>query len=434
MIAEVRCTNPSCGRPSRLGGDALGRTFRCGHCGAKLPGRPTAGPGAGEAVEAEADPDVPDPWDVEELVGSRTRTLGAATPTRVGRYQVRGLLGAGTCAAVYRAFDPELCREVALKVPHANKVARPAARERFLDEARAVARLRHPGIVPVYDAGRHGSLPYLATALIEGPTLARLLEGGPLGFDRAAEVAADLAEALGHAHGFGVVHRDVKPANVLVEPDGAARLTDFGLARGVEPGPDPERAAAAGRGGAYEVISGTPAYVAPEQAEHGEASALPASDQYSLGVVLYEMLCGRPPFLGPPALVLYYARTDDPVPPRDFRPGVPRGLEAICLKALARDPSRRYPSCQAMADDLRRWLARSRSVASARDTFGHASRWLRRRPAAALSTLLAVIGVVATTVFAAALVASTALAPSAEFARTHNPDALPLVVKSPGYP
>jgi serine/threonine protein kinase len=402
MVVEVRCPNPSCGRASRLGGDALGRTFRCSRCGAKLPRR---GSDPGEAAGAAP------PWDDEGPAVMDGRSLGAASPLQVGRYQIRGLLGAGACASVYRAFDPELQREVALKVPHAGAGPGPgpssdAARERFLGEARALARLRHPGIVPAYDAGTQGGVTFLATALIEGPTLARVLEDGPLGFDRAAGLATDLAEALDHAHESGVVHRDVKPANVLIEPDGTARLTDFGLARGAA------AAAAEGAGppGAPEVLTGTPAYVAPEQAEGGPGSALPASDQYSLGVVLYEMLCGRPPFLGPPTLVLYYARHEDPVPPHVFRPGVPRGLERVCLRAMDREPGRRYPSCAAMADDLRRWSARSRAVAAVLGPVGRAARWARRRPAAALSTALAVAGLVATTVFASALIASTVLA------------------------
>jgi serine/threonine protein kinase len=316
---------------------------------------------------------------------------------------VRGVLGTGACATVYRAFDPELDREVALKVPLPGAVADQAARERFVGEARALARLRHPGIVPAYDAGSQGGLPYLATALIEGPTLAALLREGPLGSSRAAGLAAELAEALEYAHGAGIVHRDVKPANVLLEPGGAARLTDFGLAR--TPGHH-DRPGPSGTGDS--VLTGTPAYVAPEQAEGGPASARPASDQYSLGVVLYEMLCGRPPFLGPPALVLYYARHDDPVPLRAHRPDLPRELERICLKAMARDPDRRYPSCGDLAADLRRWSARAGSVAAALGSVGRASRWASRRPAAALATLLAVLGVVATTVLASALIAATA--------------------------
>jgi serine/threonine protein kinase len=410
MSAEVRCANPSCGRPTRLGFDALGRTFRCPRCGTKLPKH---GPGV----------DDHEPWEAEELPAGRT--LGVALPTRFGRYEVRGLLGSGACAAVYRAFDPELQRQVALKVPHAAAVAGPASRERFLGEARALARLRHPGIVPAYDAGSQAGVPYLATALIEGPTLAEVLRAGPLGFLRAAGLAADLAAALDHAHGSGVVHRDVKPANVLIEPDGSAHLTDFGLARGTgRPGDD---GSVPTRPGGRDVISGTPAYVAPEQAEGGPGSASPAGDQYSLGVVLYEMLCGRPPHLGPPAAVLYAACYDDPIPPRVFRPSVPRALERICLKAMDRDPGQRYPSCSALADDLRRWSTRAQAVSAALGSVDRASGWARRRHAAALSTLLAVVGMVATTVFASALVASTALAPVSALTRTgvsHAPSSL----------
>ena len=338
------------------------------------------------------------PWEQESA--DRGRSLGTALPSQFGRFQVRGLLGKGSWATVYRAFDPVLEREVALKVPSPGASHGARALARFGNEARALARLRHRGIVAVFEAGRFGELPYLATDYIEGRTLRDLLEDGPPRFARAAEMVADLAEALAHVHKREIVHRDVKPANVLVGTAGMVLLTDFGLACRVG------EATLQPAG----VLVGTPAYVAPEQASGAGRAALPASDQYSLGIVLYELLCGRPPFLGPPALVLYEASRDDPIPPRELCPEVPRSLERICLKAMARRPAERYASCQALADELRRWLvhggraeARGLAVAGSLErTMG----WLRRRPTAALSTALALIGLAASTALATVLLAS----------------------------
>jgi serine/threonine protein kinase len=340
-------------------------------------------------------------------------------PSRLGRFVVRGLLGSGSRATVYLAFDPDLEREVAMKVPNPRTVTGKKAVARFLGEARALARLRHPGIVAVFEAGRIDEVPYLATDYIAGRTLREALEGGPFDFARAALIAADLAEALDYAHGAGVVHRDVKPANVLIGTGGAVHLTDFGLAHRLD-------AALRGRAG---VLFGTPAYVAPEQASGEDEVALPASDQYSLGIVLYEMLCGRPPFLGPPALVLYAASRDDPAPPRAYRPGLPRALERICLKAMARRPADRYPSCGALADDLRGWLRGQPALSSG--SLDRAVRWIRQRPAVALSSALALLGLAASTVLAALLLFSPlAGSVAAEPAPAVNQDG-PLLAASP---
>lgn len=395
MPAEVRCANPDCGRPSRLCADTLGRTFRCGRCGTKLP-RTARPEDAAVSVGSWQDPESSDPfpWETEDETapwsggGVRARSLGVALPAWLGRFQVRGLLGSGACGTVYRAFDPDLEREVALKVPHPGALTGSEKMARFLGEAKALARLRHPGIVPVFEAGKFGDLPYLATAFIAGRSLAEVLVDGPLALARAVEIAAELGEALGHAHGEGVVHRDVKPGNVLVETGGAVHLADFGLAHRHDAG-------ALTRTG---VVVGTPAYIAPEQAACGEELARPESDQYSLGVVLYEMLCGRPPFLGPPPMVLYSARFDDPLPPRCLRPDLPRSLERICLKAMAKDASERYPTCQAFAAELRRWRRRSRRPDRS-GSIDRAVRWLRNRPGVAVSTALAALVLAASTAF-----------------------------------
>ena len=236
---------------------------------------------------------------------------------------------------------------MALKIPRQGVLRTAKSLERFLGEARAQARLRHPRIVPVYEAGRAGDRHYIAMALIEGCSLAERLAGDRLEIRHAVEIVVELAEALAYAHGQGVVHRDVKPANVRVDTRGDVYLMDFGIA--YRPDSD-ELPLPPG------TILGTPAYVAPEQAEAGQRNVLPASDQYSLGVVLFELLCGRTPFSGPPSYVLFHTIHHDTPSVRSVASKVPRALDAICLKALAKRPERRYADCQHFADDLRRWL------------------------------------------------------------------------------
>jgi serine/threonine protein kinase len=359
MGREVRCPNPACGRPSTLGNDPLGRVFRCPHCRTKLSARSW-----GEAVSRSAPPEVAagdtsgitmiaglaiDSHSWDDVISSPGESSTAAAPSRLGRFWVLEPLGSGTFATVYRAVDPELQRDVALKVPHEGLLTEPRVVDRFLDEARALAQLRHPRIVPIYEVGSDGACYFFVMALIEGQGLDAVIRRGPPPHRRAARIACDLADALAYAHEHGIVHRDVKPANILIDHQGRANLMDFGLARrqgSVGPG-SPDRTGS---------IVGTPAYLAPEQA-HGVANdVLPAADQYSLGVVLYELLCGRPPFIGPPPLVLSHAIQRKPPRPRSMNPEVPPTLEALCLKAMAKRPEERFTSCRALADELRRWL------------------------------------------------------------------------------
>ena len=273
--------------------------------------------------------------------------LRPALSTGLGRFRILSLLGEGEYATVYRAYDPILERDVALKVPRRAVQKTAKVLDRFLGEAKALARLRHPRIVPVYEAGCAGERHYIAMAFIEGHSLAEQLVERPIALDRAAEIVAELAEALAYAHAQGVVHRDVKPANIRVDDHGAVYLMDFGIAYRPDSGELPLPPG---------MILGTPAYLAPEQAHGGQTNVLPASDQYSLGVVFYELLCGRPPFCGPPSYVLFHTIHQAPPSPRTLAPRVPRSLAAICLKALAKCPDRRYRDCQHLADDLRRWL------------------------------------------------------------------------------
>jgi serine/threonine protein kinase len=279
-------------------------------------------------------------------------------PDRIGRFLLRRLLGEGVFGRVYLAHDPQLDREVALKVAKPEHLASAERRERFFREARAAANLRHPHIVPLFEMGQDGPHAYLASAFIKGRTLEAARKDAPRGQFAprlAAWIVLHLAEALDYAHSQHIVHRDVKPANILLEGQGldpdrppVPLLMDFGLAARLV---DDARLTHDG------TILGTPLYMAPESCSGTSGSALPASDQYSLGVVLYELLTGQTPFAGPIQAVLLLHQTQEPPAPRKLRRDLPRDLETIVLKTLEKDPRRRYPSCQELADDLRRFLA-----------------------------------------------------------------------------
>jgi eukaryotic-like serine/threonine-protein kinase len=306
-----------------------------------------------------------------------------APAPQVPGYEVLAELGRGGMGVVYLARQARPARLVALKVILAATHADAERRARFLAEADAIARLRHPHIVQVYQVGQHGGVPFLALEFVGGGTLAQRLAGGPLPPRQAAQLLEALARAVQHAHRHGVVHRDLKPANVLLTEEGQPKVADFGLAR--QPGPALTATGA---------VLGTPSYMAPEQAA-GEAVG-PAADVYALGAVLYEALTGRPPFRAASALeTLGQVRTQEPVAPSQLQPATPRDLNTLCLKCLEKEPGRRYPSAGELADDLRRFLqgepVRARPVGAAE----RAWRWARRRPAAAALVLVSGVALAA---------------------------------------
>ncbi len=309
----------------------------------------------------------------------------------LGRFLLRDELGRGSFGVVYLAYDPRLRREVALKVPRAEALVTPELRARFRHEAMAAAGLDHPNIVPVYEAGEEGSVCFIASAYCPGMTLAAWLRrrSGPVPFRVAAALLATLADAVDHAHRRGVLHRDLKPSNVMLEMPAAGvvesasdgsklvpRITDFGLAKLVDAEPGAAGATQSG------VIVGSPSYMAPEQAEGHAGAVGPGADIYSLGVILYEVLTGRPPFQEDSALeTLVLVRTQDPLSPSRLRPRLPRDLETICLKCLRRQPQARYPTARALADDLRRFLAAEPIRARPTPAWERAIKWVRRHPA-----------------------------------------------------
>jgi serine/threonine protein kinase len=318
------------------------------------------------ASRPEAEPDRPTIRD-PELVGD------AAFPgpgRSLGPYQILKELGAGSFGTVYLASDPQLKRQVAIKMLHGARLAQPEAVERFRREACATARLRHPGIVQLHDFSRGGPPYYLVTEFISGLDLrawssrnpyrktaraATTDESGKLAalapFYEMADMIARIAEIMDHAHGHGVYHRDLKPGNILVDDLGNPHILDFGLARLYHEFADPTSPPTSDG-----CVLGTLAYMAPEQAAGHSHQADARSDVYSLGVVLYELLTGRLPFEGPPHSLPAQVIEDEPPHPRRWNPDIPRDLEAICLKALAKHPGERYRSAAALRRDLRAFL------------------------------------------------------------------------------
>jgi serine/threonine protein kinase/Flp pilus assembly protein TadD len=274
----------------------------------------------------------------------------------IAGHEVLGVLGRGAMGVVYKARQVALNRLVALKMILAGSQASPEDRDRFRDEAWAVARLQHPNIVQIHDIGEQDGLPFLTLEFVPGGSLADRLRQTTLAPREAAELVETLARAVHVAHQRGIVHRDLKPANVLLTADGVPKITDFGLAKFI--GADSILTHQEGAGHTQTgAIIGTPSYMAPEQASGQPKEIGPPADIHALGAILYEVLTGRPPFRGAGILeTLEQVRNQDPLPPRRLKPSLPRDLETICLKCLHKTPAQRYTSALALADDLRRFV------------------------------------------------------------------------------
>jgi serine/threonine-protein kinase len=317
-------------------------------------------------------------------------------------YELLGILGRGGMGIVFRARQISLKRQVALKMILTGRHARPSDRQRFQKEAEAVARLQHPNIVQIYEVGQQNELPYFSLEFVNAGSLAQFLGGVPQPPRVSAELIVQLAGAMHYAHKRGIVHRDLKPANILLHldesrilrdgqsPDTAVfreltsyvpKISDFGLATHVGGDEHPRTGA----------IVGTPSYMAPEQA--GRAGTVgPAADVYALGAILYEMLTGRPPFKATTLQeTAQQVLAQEPVPPRQLQPKIPRDLETICLACLQKEPTARYASAEALGEDLRRFLANEPILAHAAGLPDRVLLWAQRRPGTAVNIAVLVV-------------------------------------------
>ena len=334
-----------------------------------------------------------------EAVWPRGVSTSFELPEVFGRFSIKRELGRGGFGVVFLADDKALRRQVALKVPRPEVLVTPDFRRRFLREAEAASRLDHPHIVPVFEVGEEGPICYIASAYCEGLTLARWLRSqtAPVPIPVACRLVATLAGAVAHAHARGILHRDLKPGNILLQQragEGSAtndlgfvpRICDFGLAKLLDQVSQDTRSG---------LPIGSPEYMAPEQASGSIREHGPATDVYALGVILYELLTGRPPHRGDTDLgTLRLVSDQDPPSPRALRPGLPRDLETIVLKCLEKRPVRRYSSRRAeLMADLHRFLDGRSVQARPAPVWEHAGKWAKRRPVhAALAILLAVVG------------------------------------------
>lgn len=326
-----------------------------------------------------------------------TDRTGPHTPLILGGKQIRipaipgfeilGILGKGGMGVVFKARQVALDRIVALKMILGGDNATPEALARFEAEARAVARFQHPNIIQIYEVGLTGDLPYFSLEFVEGGPLSKKISREPQDPTYAAKTVETLARAMHYAHERGVIHRDLKPANVLLAADGTPKITDFGLAKQLE------QDSGQTLGG---TVLGTPSYMAPEQAAGELEKVGPLADVYALGASLYDMLTGRPPFVGSSVLnTLEMVRNHEPVSPAQLAGKVPKDIETICLKCLQKDPARRYGSAQALADDLRNFLEGRPIAARPVGRVERAGRWAKRNPReAVLGTVAALFLVV----------------------------------------
>jgi len=305
------------------------------------------------------------------------------TPREFGDYELLEEIGRGGQGVVFRAWQRSLSRTVAVKIIGAGQFATNAHLKRLRREAEAAAKLNHPGIVPIYEVGERDGTSYFSMRFVEGDPLDEVVSLGPISTRQAAELIAKVARTVHYAHQHGILHRDIKPGNILLDANGEPHLTDFGLARLVEHGSTVT--------GTQEIM-GTPSYMAPEQAIGNNAAVSSSTDIYGLGAVLYELLTGHPPFAGGTTYETIRLLLDsEPRQPRSWNRKVDRDLSAVCLKCLEKNPRYRYSSALELAEDLERWLWREPIRAKRSGFFTHARKWMQRNPTIAALIMLSVV-------------------------------------------
>jgi predicted Zn finger-like uncharacterized protein len=371
MPSLLKSQCPQCGMVMKITESQVGRRVRCPGCKQSIelssvhlaPSTPSLeqAPSANDTVEKKA-------ADTSSARLLGTGSAGGSRGTRLGRFELKELLGQGAFGRVYRAYDPQLDRQVALKVPTFGPEDEQKS-QRFIAEAKAAARLRHPNIVPTYESGQVDGQYYIAAQFVAGQPLAKRVKEGGVEFRQAAEWVRQLAEGLAYAHRAGIVHRDIKPDNVMLDEHGVPQIMDFGLAKRLN-----EDSAMTTDGS----LIGTPAYMAPEQARGEHKQVGPLSDQYSLGVVLYELLTGKKPFEGSPHSVIAQVIATEPQTLRSRRPDIPEDLEAICQIAMNKTAAERYPSCTELSSDIARWLGGYETHARRLGRWERGWRWCRR--------------------------------------------------------
>lgn len=366
----IQC--PEC--ESRIEADtADGSTLQCSSCGAEIDRALTVGKNADERPDRNR-PATP----VETEAGGQARP--STTSARIGHYRLTQGLGRGSFGEVWKAFDENLDRVVAIKVPRRGMLSK-AQLSSFLREARAIAKLNHPGIVGVYEVGQTGNGPFIVTEFIDGHDLKHHLRKRSLTIEEAVQLCVAVGEAIGHAHQHGVVHRDLKPANIMMDRAGRPHVMDFGLAKRVT---DVDvKQTVDGQ------VMGTPAYMSPEQARGDSRHVDGRSDVYSLGVILFELLTGELPFRGRAAMLLRQVIEEEPPAPRTLNGAIPPDLQNICLKCLEKNPDHRYQSADDYVADLTAFL--NHRPVSARPTtrLQRFNKWCHRNPVIASLTSLA---------------------------------------------
>ena len=321
---------------------------------------------------------------VEVAPSSQGKTTARAGKLlgELGDYELLEEIGRGGQGVVFRARQKSLNRNVALKVIGLGQWATPAHLKRFRLEAEAAASLDHPYIVPIYEVGEQDGQCYFSMKFIEGGQLDQVIQQRPISVRQAAELIAKVARTVHYAHEHGILHRDIKPGNILLDAKGETHLTDFGLARLVESESTVTRT--------LEVL-GTPSYMAPEQAAGDNAKLTRATDVYGLGAVLYQLLTGHPPFAGGTTYeTIKLLLETEPRQPRLWNPKIDRDLSTICLKCLGKDPQRRYSSALALAEDLERWLKHEPIRARRTGVLTRGKKWVRRNPTTTVLTALLV--------------------------------------------